>query len=173
MAKSALQSASNVRPHPSRKRFEDRGSGAPCDMEPGKAVAADGALGSTFGPAHGREPAEALRVQPPPHLAGGEVDIGLGPPPRPPIVLAIETCRRDPVAHRELMRVANAEPALFRRIHHEQTAERPERLAAKALLPFLIEEEDMAPGIGRLRSSDEPGETGADDDHVSRYPGGN
>jgi len=168
MAESKFQSPGGlVRPHTACERFENCRTSPPRDVKPGNAVAAGCACGGALGPAYRRKPAEPLRTQPLPHLTGGEIHVRLGPLPRPAVVVPIEARCRDPVTHRELVRVANAEPPLFRCIHHEQTTERPERLAAEALLAFLIEEEHAAPGVGGFRGSDEPSETGAGDDDIS------
>jgi hypothetical protein len=108
-----------------------------------------------------------VRVQPRTHFPSGEVDVGFGPLPRPPILLAIEARRRHPVGRRQIPRIADAEPPLFGCVHHEQAAERPERLAAEALLAFLVEKEHTASGIGRFDRSHESRESGANDDDIS------
>jgi hypothetical protein len=55
---------------------------------------------------------------------------------------------------------------LFRRVDEEQTAERPERLAAEILLAFLIDHDNALAGIGNFRSRDKARESAADDDDI-------
>src|SRR3712207_8398363 len=57
---------------------------------------ADAAVAAALGPLHEREPAHALGVQPRALLAGGEVDVGLGPAARPEVLVAVEGRRAHP-----------------------------------------------------------------------------
>ncbi len=52
-------------------------------------------------------------------------------------------------------------------VHQEQAAERPEGLAAEALLAFLVEQDDALAGVGDLGGRHQPRQTAADHDHVS------
>ena len=52
------------------------------------------------------------------------------------------------------------------RIDQKQSAERPERLAAQALLAFLIDDDDSLAGVGDFGRCNEAGQTGSDHDDV-------
>jgi len=108
----------------------------------------------------------AHRAQPFALLAGGEGDIGFRPAPRPQILVAIETGRARPILQREFGTVLDAEPALFRRIDQEQSAERPERLAAETLLAFLIDHDDALAGVGDFGGCDQARKASADHNNV-------
>lgn len=54
------------------------------------------------------------RAQPVALLAGGECHIGLCPLARPEIVVAVEAGGAEPVLHREVEGVLDAEPSLLR-----------------------------------------------------------
>ena len=82
------------------------------------------------------------------------------------IVVAVEAGRAEPVLQGEIAAVADAEPALLGGIDEEQSAERPERLAAKRGLRLLIEDDDAAPGVGQFGGSDQSRKTRANDDGV-------
>ena len=64
------------------------------------------------------------------------------------------------------MAVLDAEPALFGTIDQEQTAERPERLAAEALLAFLVKHDDALAGVRDLGGRHQPRQPAADHDYV-------
>ena len=64
------------------------------------------------------------------------------------------------------MRIADAQAPLLGRIDEEQAAERPERLAAERLLRLLVDDDDLLARLGQFRRGDQPGQPGADDDHV-------
>ena len=97
-------------------------------------------VAAALGPLHQREEAQALLVQPGPLLAGREVDVGLGPLPRPEVLVAVEAGRAQPVLPGELVRVVDPQPALLGAVDEEQAAERPERLAAERGLRLLVEQ---------------------------------
>src|SRR5947209_18031359 len=100
---------------------------------------ADRAIAAAFRPADNGEEAEALPIKPGTFLAGGEGDIGFGPAPRPIILRPVEPGSAEPILQRQLVGVADAQPALLRRIDEKQAAERPEGLAAEILLALLID----------------------------------
>ncbi len=108
----------------------------------------------------------AHRPQPSAFFARRERHIGFRPAPRPEIFIAVKTRRSHPVLQSELVAVLDAEPALFRRIHQEQPAERPEGLAAEALFALLIDHDDALAGIGNLRRGDQAREAPADHNYV-------
>ena len=84
---------------PVDERLEDAGPGAPDDVEPGHRVAVpDRGVAAALGPADDGEEAHALPAQPGPLLAGGEVEVGLGPRLRPagPRRGRIRRCRTSP-----------------------------------------------------------------------------
>jgi hypothetical protein len=99
-------------------------------------------------------------------LTSGEVDVRLCPSSRPVIFGTIEACRGHPVAQGEIERVVYAEPALLRRVDEKESAQRPERLSAEALLAFLVDQQDRAACVGGFGGGDESGESGTDDQHV-------
>jgi len=55
---------------------------------------------------------------------------------------------------------------LFRRIHKEQSAQRPERLSAERVLRLLIDDDRLASRVGDFRGGDKARETAADNDDV-------
>ena len=85
---------------------------------------------AALGPADDGEPAHAHRMQPGTHLARGEIDIGLGHLAGPLVLGPVELRGAEPVLHRQLAAVADAQAALLGAVDEEQAAERPERLAA-------------------------------------------
>ena len=121
---------------------------------------------AALGPADVREEADALLVQPRALLAGGPVDVRLGPAARPLVLGPVEAGRAEPVLPRELARVPDPQPPLLGAVDEEEAAERPERLAAERLLRLLVDEDHALPGGGELGGRDEAGEARADDDGV-------
>src|SRR6266571_1997810 len=71
-------------------------------------------FGAALGPADHGEDAMAHRAQPVALFARRERDIGLGPLAWPKILVAVEAGGAEPVLHRELEGVLDAEPALLR-----------------------------------------------------------
>ena len=152
---------------PAHERLEHPRSGAPRDVKSRHGIAvAKGPIAAALGPSHDRKPAHPLLVQPRPCLAGGESDEGLRPLPRPVVFLAVEAGRPHPVVERELVRVFHSQPALFGSIDQEQAAERPERLAAQALLRLLVNDDHSLAGVGQLGRGDQTGQAAAHDDHI-------
>ena len=121
---------------------------------------------AALGPADHRKPAHALRVQPGAFLAGGEIDVGLGPFARPEILRAVEAGGPHPVLQRELAGVADLQPALLGRIDEEQPAEGTPRLPAKRLLGLLVDDQHALAGVGELGGRDQPRQAAADNDDV-------
>ena len=121
---------------------------------------------AALGPADVGEEADSLRVEPLALLAGGPVDVRLGPAPRPLVLGPVEPGGAEPVLPRELVRVLDPQAPLLGAVDEEEPAERPERLAAEGLLGLLVEEDDALAGSGQLGGGDEAGKTGADDDRV-------
>jgi hypothetical protein len=149
-----------VRIHAAHERLDDTRPSAPGDVEARHAAPAP------FGPLHQREPAHALRVQPWPHLPGGEVDVSLGPLARPGIVVPVEAGVRKPVPDREVRRIPDAKAPLLWAVHEEESAERPERLAAERCFRLLFENDDAPAGVSCLRRGDETREARAHDDDI-------
>jgi hypothetical protein len=163
------ESARHRRLHAAHERLEHPGTGAPGDVKSRHRVAMTGRKRSAaFGPPDDGKEAHAQRVQPRALLRRGKLDVRLGPPLRPCILVAIEARRAEPVAPGELTRVVDAEAPLLRRVHEEQTAERPERLPAEGRLGLLLDNDDAAARVGQLRGGDEAGESRTDDDRVGR-----
>ena len=149
------------------ERLDDAGAGAPGDMKPRHRIAvAHRVIAAALGPADHREDAMAHRAQPVALFAGGERHIGFGPAPRPVILVAVEAGRSHPVLQREIEAVLDAEPALFRAVDQEQSAERPEGLAAEALFAFLVDHDDAFAGVGDFGRRDEARKPAADHDDV-------
>ena len=132
------------RAHPALERLDDAGAGAPGDVEARHRVAvAVGVVAAALGPADHREEPHALAVQPGALLAGREVDVGLGPLPRPVVLVPVEAGGAEPVLPaRARGESLMPQPALLGRVDEEQPAERPERLAAEGLLGLLVEQDD-------------------------------
>ncbi len=107
---------------------------------------------------HGAEPAALF--------AGRERHIGFRPAFRPYIFVAVEARRAHPVLQRQLKTVLDAEPALFGAIDQEQSAERPEGLAAKALFALLIDHDDAFAGLSDLGRCDQARQAPADHNYV-------
>jgi hypothetical protein len=82
------------------------------------------------------------------------------------ILIAIEPGRSEPVLPGELVAVANAHAALLGRVYQKEAPERPERLAAKALLWFLIEHDDPLPGVRELARCNESGQSATNHDYI-------
>ena len=118
-------------------------------------------ISAALGPADNGENLQALRTQPGALFARREIHICLGPAAWPVILVAVETGRAEPVLQREIARVVHAHAALLGRVDEEQSAERPERLAAERAFRLLIENDDLAPGVGELGRSHEPRKPGA------------
>ena len=149
------------------ERLDHTGAGAPADMKPRHRIAvAHRVVAAALGPADHRKNTVAHRPQPTALLAGGESHIGFRPAPWPEIFVAIEAGRAHPVLQRQLKTVLDAEPALFRRVHQKQSAERPESLAAKALFAFLLDHDDAFAGVGNFRCRNQARQSAADDDYV-------
>ena len=152
---------------PLLERLDHPRPGAPRDVEARHRVAVPGRPAvPPLGPADDREDPVAHLAQPRALLAGREVDVRLGPRPRPVVLLAVELGAAHPVLQRELVGVPDAHPPLLGAVHQEQPAQAPERLAAQALLPLLVEQEHGPARVGRLRSGHQPGEPSSDDDHI-------
>ena len=149
------------------ERLDDAGAGAPAHVKPRHRIAmAHRVIAAALGPADHRKNPMAHRPQPSAFFARRERHIGFGPALRPQILIAVEARRAHPVLQRQIVAVLDAEPALFGQIHQEQSAERPERLAAEVLLAFLIDHDDAFAGVGDLGGGDKPGEAPADHDYV-------
>ena len=149
------------------ERLDDAGTGAPGDVKARHRIAvAHRVIAAALGPADHRKDPMAHRAQPAALLAGRERHIGFRPAPRPEIFVAVEAGRSHPVLQREIVTVLDAEPALFGAVDQEQSAERPERLAAEALLALLVDHDDALAGVGDFGRGDEAREAPADHDYV-------
>ena len=82
------------------------------------------------------------------------------------ILVAIEACSTPPILQRKLIGIPDAEPALLGRVDQEQAAERPERLATKVLLAFLIDDDDALAGVGKLGCGNKTGKARTHHDHI-------
>ena len=152
---------------PAHERLEHARPGAPGDVKSRYGIAvAEGPIPAALGPSHDRKPAHPLLMQPRPCLTGGKSDVGLCPLPRPVVFLAVEAGRPHPVVEGKLVRVFHAQPALFGSINQEQAAQRPERLAAQALLGLLVDDDHPLAGVGQLGRGNQTGQAAPHDDHV-------
>ena len=153
--------------HAAHERLDHARAGAPGDMKARHRIAVAGRqISAALGPADDRKNLQALLAQPGALLAGREIHIGLGPAARPVILLAVEAGRAEPVLQRKIARVADAHAALLGRVDEEQSAERPERLAAERSLRLLIENDDAPARVGELGGRDKTREACADHDGV-------
>ena len=110
-------------------------AGAPGDVKARNRVArAARTVAAALRPAHDREEANALLMQPGAFLPRRKGDVGFSPFPRPLVLHPVETGRRHPVLQRELMGVADPKSPLLRRVDQEETAERPECLTTQPWL---------------------------------------
>ena len=116
-------------------------------------------------PHHGKE-AQPHAVKPRALFAGRELEVRVSPAPAPVILRAIEARAAGPVESREFERVADAEPSLLRRVHQEQSAQRPEGLPAERGFRLLLDDDHAAAGIGKLGGCREAREARSDHDGV-------
>ena len=141
-------------------------AGAPRDVEARHRVAVPaGTAVAALGPADDREEPHALLVQPRALLAGGEVDVGLGPLARPVVLGPVEAGTALPVLPRQLDRVADPHPPLLGTVHQEEPAERPVGPPRFASLSWSSTT-TRRPGVGELSSGHEPGQPGSHDDDI-------
>ena len=154
-------------PHLRDERRDDARSGAPGDVEPRHRVAVPGReAAAALGPAdHGEEREPALR-EPRALLARSELQVGLGPLARPEILVAVEVGAAEPVLPSELEGVLDAHAALLGGVDEEQSAERPERLAAEVGLGLLLEDGDALAGVQQFARGDEARKARSDHDRV-------
>lgn len=125
-----------------------------------------GMTATALGPAHHREPADTLALQPAALFAGGKLQIGLSPLARPEIFRAVEGGGSEPVLPCEFQTVANAHPPLFGTVDEEQAAQGPESLPSEVLLSFLIDQRDLQTAIDSLGCSNETGQPSPDDEYI-------
>ena len=148
--------------------LDDRGAGPPGDVEARHRVAvAACVVAAALGPADQREGAQPALPQPAALLAGREVDVGVCPLPRPVVLGPVESGGAEPVLQRQLMAVADAQPALFGAVDEEQAAERPERLTADVGGVLLVDDQDTTAPFGQFTGGDKTSEPRSDDDDIS------
>jgi hypothetical protein len=82
------------------------------------------------------------------------------------VLRAVEGRGAHPVLEGQRVAVLDAHPALLGRVHEEQAAERPVRLAAERLLRLLVEEDHLASRVDEFRGRRESRETRSDHDHI-------
>src|SRR3954454_18946274 len=106
----AQPAAADGRARTALERLDDAGPGAPGDMKARHRIAvAHRVVAAALGPSDHGEDAMAHRTQPRALLAGRERHIGLGPLPWPEILVTVELGGADPVLHREVEGVLDAE----------------------------------------------------------------
>ena len=128
---------------------------------------AAGVVAAALGPADEREGLQPALAQPAALLAGGEVDVGVCPLPRPVVLGPVEARGAEPVLQRQLVAVADAQPALFGAVDEEQPAERPERLTADVGGVLLVDDQDPTAPFDQLTGGDQTGEPRSDHDDIS------
>ena len=149
------------------ERCHQRRTGAPDNVEAGNRVAVPvRAVAAALGPLHEGEQSDSEGREPGAFLPGREVHVRLRPVPGVGVLGPVEGGGREPVGEGKLLAVTDAEPALFGRIDQEEAAEGPMGLAAHGGGRFLVQDHNAPPGGVGLRGGDEPGEPGADDNHV-------
>lgn len=149
-----------------RKHPHDLRAHAPGDVKARHRVAVPvRPPGAPFRPAHVEQEPHAPRLEVPLHVVGREVDKGLGPLPRPVVLLLpVEGRRVEPVAHGELARVPDAQAPLLRAVDAKYAAQRPEGLPAQVRGVLLVDDDDRDVVAGELEGGDEPGQAAADDE---------
>src|SRR5690349_13667214 len=148
--------------------IDDRRAGPPADVEAWHRVAVSAsAVTAALGPPDDRKRLQPTLAKPAPLLAGGEVDVRVRPLPRPVVFGAVECRRTEPVLQRQVVAVADAEPALLGAVDEEQSAERPERLAADVVGVLLVDDQDPTAAFGQFTCGDETCETCTHDDDIS------
>src|SRR5690606_29934598 len=106
--------------HAPLERLDNAGARTPGDVEARHRIAvAVRVRTAALGPADDREPSHAQRMEPRAHLAGGEVDIGLGNLARPVVFQPVELSRAQPVLPGQLPAVPDPHPALLGAVHEE------------------------------------------------------
>ena len=124
-------------------------------------------IAAALGPADQCERLQAALTQPAALLPRREIHVGVCPLPRPVVLGPVETGGAQPVLQRQLVAVADAEPALFGAVDEEQPAERPERLAADVAGVLLVDDEDPTPAFDEFACGDQARQTRSHDDDVS------
>ena len=164
-----------ARASPTRRRngSSTPGAGAPGEVEARHGVAVPGGeVAAALGPADVGHELDALLGEPRALLARREVDVGLGPSPRPLVLRAVEAGGAEPVLPRELARVADPQPPLLRAVDEHQPAQRPERLPAERRLGLLVDQDHPPARVRELRGGDQSREPGSHHDRVEsvRHP---
>ena len=124
-------------------------------------------IATALGPADQCERLQAALTQPAALLPRGEVDVGVRPLPRPVVLGPVETGGAQPVLQRQLVAVADAQPALFGAVDEEQPAERPERLAADVVGVLLVDDQDPAAAFDEFACGDQARQARSHDDDIS------
>ncbi|PHH92489.1 hypothetical protein CDD83_7126 [Cordyceps sp. RAO-2017] len=88
----------------------------------------------------------------------------LTPAPGPAVVGPVEAGRAEPVAHRQLARVADAAAALLGRVDDEEAAQRPEGLPAQVVGVLLVQDDGRHAALRQLEGGHEARQSRADDD---------
>ena len=131
---------------PAREDVDDRRPGPPGDVEPRHRVAVSACVvAAALGPADEGEGLQPALAQPAALLPRGEVDVGVRPLPRPVVLGPVEAGGAEPVLQRQLVAVADAQPALFGAVDEEQPAERPERLTTEVVGVLLVDDQHRRP----------------------------
>lgn len=149
------------------EHVDDGRPGPPGDVEARHRIAMpQRPVAAPLGPSDQREGLQAAGPQPAALLPGGEVDIGMRPLPRPVILGPVEPGGAEPILQGKFLAVANAEPALFGAVDEEQSAERPECLAAEVGGVLLVEDQHSVPALDQFTCGDQSGQTRPHDNDI-------
>src|SRR5579872_4157596 len=99
-------------------------------------------------------------------VSGAALDIGLGPGPRPALVLA-EFGKAEPVAQREIRGIADALATLLRRIDKEHPAKAFPCQPAERRLLVPVEHDHGLAAVEQVERGRNPGDARADDQDVA------
>src|SRR5205807_3610127 len=128
---------------------------------------AAGVIAAALGPADERKGLQAALAQPTALLPRSEVDIRVGPLPRPVVLGPVEAGRAQPVLQRQLVAVADAQSPLLRAVDEEQPTERPERLTPDVVGVLLVDDQHASPAFDQLTGGNQTGQPGTYHDHIS------
>src|SRR5690606_10362153 len=149
--------------------LDEARTGTPGDVESRDRVAVPcSVVSAAFGPVDHREDLQPALLEPGVLLPRGELDIGLGPAPRPAVLdLAVEAGGPHPVLQGEFVGILDPESSLFGTVDEEQPTERPEGLPANVVRVLLIDQQNLATGVDQFTDRHEPRESRPHHDHVS------
>src|SRR5690606_26751756 len=108
------------------------------------------------------EPLEPLAL-----LTGRELQVRLGPPARPLVLVTVEPGRARPVLAGQLEGVRDPHAPLLGRVDEEQPTERPPRLPAETGLRLLVDYRDALARVHEFGGGNEARKARPDDERVA------